>query len=70
MDPDYQRVGIGTMLQRRILRTLIDSEVEILLVTTLDSDIPAQKLYDKFGFKELRRAIHYGIRVEEVKNID
>ena len=33
-------------------------------------DVPAIKLYEKFGFRELRRSIYYGMRVGDVRNLE
>lgn len=57
--PEYRGKGIGSALHKNVLQELKKSGMEIAFVTTLEIDIPAQKMYEKHGFKELVRSIHY-----------
>ncbi len=59
VDPAFQGKGIGTALNRWILDHFRDQGIKIVRVTTLEKDRAAQRVYEKNGFKELARSIHY-----------
>jgi ribosomal protein S18 acetylase RimI-like enzyme len=59
VDPAFQGKGIGTALNRWILDHFRNQGIKIVRVTTLEKDRAAQRVYEKNGFKELARSIHY-----------
>ncbi len=63
VDPDFRGRGIGTSLISEVVQTLKDKGAELLQVSTLLHDIPAQRIYEKLGFIELARTIHYTMDV-------
>ena len=74
--PDYQRRGFGPRQISEILRRLRDQHFAKVTATTSDHVffIPAQKMYQACGFKELRRfrqppdsqdqTIEYGLELQ------
>ena len=63
VSPRYQRRGIATSLLRRVLETFRQEGMKFAYVKTLEHDMPARRLYEKIGFKELCRSIHYSMRL-------
>ena len=61
--PQYQRRGIATKLLRKVLETFREEGMEYAYVGTLENDVPARRLYEKVGFKELCRSIHYSMKL-------
>ena len=59
VDPRYQRRGIGTALNRRVLDHFRELGLRIARVTTLEHDMPARRIYEKHGFQEIARSVHY-----------
>lgn len=57
--PEYRGRGIGSSLHKTVLEELKKIGMEIAFVQTLEIDIPAQKMYQKHGFKQLTKAIFY-----------
>ena len=64
VDPGYRGRGIGTALNRRVLDHLRGQGMRIAQVTTLENDHPARRVYEKNGFKELARSVHYTMELE------
>ncbi|WP_413627521.1 GNAT family N-acetyltransferase [Fructilactobacillus vespulae] len=51
---DYQRMGLGTLLLDSIIEwQQQDSKLDNLLLEVLTANKPAQKLYEKMGFKTI-----------------
>jgi len=67
VDPDYQGRGIGTMLIGTVVGHLTDLGLKRILVTTLEHDYPAQRVYEKVGFREISRTVHYSKMLENGK---
>jgi len=63
VDPEHRGRGIGTALVRAVVERLKAEGARILRVTTLESDIPARRVYEKLGFVELARSVHYTMEV-------
>ena len=59
VDPSFQGKGIGTALNKWILDHFRNQGIKIVRVTTLEKDRAAKRVYEKNGFKELARSIHY-----------
>ncbi|MCX8082548.1 MAG: GNAT family N-acetyltransferase [bacterium] len=57
--PSYQGRGIGTLLQKEIKRRMEEDGFKRFSVSTLSIDIPAQKMYEKMGYKKVVDTIHY-----------
>lgn len=65
VDPAYQGRGIGTAMNKWIVDFFRKEKLKIATVSTLVNDIAAQKVYEKQGFKEISRSIHYTLDLEE-----
>ena len=52
---DYQRHGFGQVILQKLLEAAVQSGYTELCLDTLAQNIPAQKLYEKFGFVQVRR---------------
>jgi len=65
VDPAYQGRGIGTAMNKWIVDFFRNEKLKIATVSTLINDIPAQKVYEKNGFKEITRSIHYVLDLEK-----
>jgi len=59
VDPDCRGFGIGSLLHRRVLRSLQEAGMEIARVETGVHQTAAQRLYEKHGFREVFREIIY-----------
>jgi ribosomal protein S18 acetylase RimI-like enzyme len=57
--PKYQGRGIGSALQREVIRRFREKGYTRWKVTTLAHDYPAQRVYEKMGFEEVTRSIVY-----------
>jgi len=53
--PDYQRRGFGQVILQKLLEIAAQLGYTELCLDTLAQNIPAQKLYEKFGFVQVRR---------------
>jgi ribosomal protein S18 acetylase RimI-like enzyme len=51
VDPDYQRVGIGTSL----LTAATKKTPPVATLMVFEEAAPARRLYEKHGFREVRR---------------
>lgn len=63
--PEFQGRGIASVLHKKVLEELKKAGMEIGFVSTLEKDKPAQRVYEKCGFKELARTIHYSQRLKK-----
>ena len=61
VDPAYRGKGVGTAMNKWILDYFRKEGLSIARVETMVHDIAAQKVYEKHGFKELARTIHYSM---------
>lgn len=57
--PDHQGKGIGTRLQGEIDRRIKEEGRTKFEVSTLSHDIPAQRMYEKLGYKKVAETFHY-----------
>lgn len=57
--PEYQGKGIGTLLQKEIKRRMEEDGFTKFSVATMSIDIPAQKLYEKLGYKRIVETVYY-----------
>jgi len=64
VNPEFRGRGIGSVLHEKVLEELKKSGVEITVVSTLEIAKPAQRLYERHGFKELVRVVHYSQRLK------
>jgi ribosomal protein S18 acetylase RimI-like enzyme len=63
VDPEYQGRGIGSAMNKWVLDYFRDEGVKIARVGTLLHDKAARRMYEKNGFEELARSIHYSMRL-------
>jgi len=59
VDPEFQRRGIGSALHRRVLDELGERGMSFAVVTTMEHDLPARRIYEKHGFQEIAKSVHY-----------
>lgn len=57
--PAFRGRGIGTAMNRAILEILRDAGMRVARVSTLETDVPARRVYEKNGFTEIARTVHY-----------
>lgn len=50
---DYTKNGIATLLLQEIFKFAKDNNIQKLMLEVRNSNIPAQKLYEKHGFKQI-----------------
>jgi ribosomal-protein-alanine N-acetyltransferase len=65
--PDFRGRGIGTALVAETVRIMKSLGAEILRVSTLEHDYPARRVYERLGFQELARSVHFSMRATESK---
>jgi len=53
--PDYQRYGFGQLILQKLLEVAAQLGYTELCLDTTAQNIPAQRLYEKFGFVQVRR---------------
>jgi ribosomal protein S18 acetylase RimI-like enzyme len=63
--PDWRNRGIASALIAEIVRRLLSEGAQILRVTTMEQDLPAQRVYAKLGFREIARHIMYTMSAGE-----
>jgi ribosomal-protein-alanine N-acetyltransferase len=54
-----RRRGVGRALVRRVLTTFAAAGVTAVFLEVRESNLPAQRLYEGFGFKEVSRRRRY-----------
>ncbi len=54
-----RRRGVGRALVGRVLETLAATGVAAVFLEVRESNVPAQQLYEAFGFQEVGRRRHY-----------
>jgi ribosomal protein S18 acetylase RimI-like enzyme len=59
VDPAYRGNGIGTILVRQVIQHLRQNGARVLNVWTQEADVPACRMYEKLGFKQLSRLVFY-----------
>ncbi len=57
--PDFRNMGIGSAMHRWILDLFREKNLGVVRVSTLEHDAPARKVYEKHGFVEIARTVHY-----------
>ncbi|MCX5750580.1 MAG: ribosomal protein S18-alanine N-acetyltransferase [Candidatus Saganbacteria bacterium] len=57
--PEYRGKGIGNALVSYVLDTISKEEVKVFYLEVRASNLPAQKLYERFGFKVVGRRKGY-----------
>lgn len=63
VDPAFRGRGIGTALVGWVLEHFRREGLRVACVSTLAHDLPAQRVYEKHGFKELGRSVHYSMEL-------
>ena len=63
VDPDFRGRGIGTALIGRVIERLRELGARIAVVTTLEHDLPARRVYEKHGFKLLLKSVYYSMEL-------
>lgn len=51
--PKYRGCGVGSMLLERLIEEACNRETQSLVLEVRRSNVPAQALYKKYGFKEI-----------------
>ncbi len=64
VDPAFQGRGIGTRLIHHVLRRMAAQGATRFKVTTMEHDRPARRVYEKMGFREVRRSVLLAKRAE------
>ena len=64
VDPAFRGHGIGTALQRRVQQVFRERGMRYAHVTTMVHDHPARRVYEKMGFEEYARSIHYFMELD------
>lgn len=59
--PEYQGKGIGSAMNKWIIENLKNNGVQIILVSTMEHDKAARRIYEKNGFNEISRTIEYSM---------
>ena len=65
--PAFRGRGIGLALIAETIRIMREWGAEILRVTTFEHDHPARRIYEKLGFREIARSIHFTMRASEAQ---
>ena len=65
---DFRKKGIGSTLLKELIEMAKTSKSEILTLEVKKSNIPAQKLYSKFGFETVGVRKNYYISGNKVEN--
>lgn len=68
VDTEYQGRGIGTTMNKWIIAHFRELKLKVARVCTLVHDKPARRMYEKQGFSELSRIIHYSMELSAVPN--
>lgn len=62
---DYTKKGIATLLLQEIFKFAKDNNIKKLMLEVRISNIPAQKLYEKHGFKQITIRKNYYDNAED-----
>ena len=62
---DYTQKGIATLLLQEIFKFAKDNNIQKLMLEVRRSNIPAQKLYEKHGFKQIAIRNNYYDNTED-----
>jgi ribosomal protein S18 acetylase RimI-like enzyme len=65
--PQFRGRGIGTALIAQTIHIMKDWGAAILRVTTFEHDYPARHIYERLGFQEIARSIHFTMRPQEAR---
>jgi ribosomal protein S18 acetylase RimI-like enzyme len=57
--PDYRRKGVGSILLNTAQYYALHTRSKELILSTASDNIPAQKLYEEFGFVKDQDFYHY-----------
>jgi ribosomal protein S18 acetylase RimI-like enzyme len=60
----FQRKGIGELMLKELLVFLKEKQIKRFVLEVLENNIPAIKLYEKFGFRKTRKLECYEIKKE------
>ena len=63
VDPGFQGRGVGTAMNKWIIDLFRKERLRIAKVITLQHDKAARRVYEKGGFKELARSVHYSMEL-------
>ncbi len=63
--PQFRGRGVGTALIVETIRIMKDWGAEILRVTTFEHDYPARHIYERLGFREIARSVHFTMLCSE-----
>lgn len=63
--PNWRNRGVATALIGEVIHGLVREGATMLRVTTLERDLPAQRVYEKLGFREIARSVMYTMSAEE-----
>lgn len=61
--PECRGGGIGSLMNRAILDIFRSGGVRVAVVSTMGHDKAAQHVYEKQGFKEIARSVHYSMEL-------
>ena len=61
VDPSFQGKGIGAAMNRWIVQHFKEEGLRVARVSTMAHDFAAQRVYERRGFKEVARSIHYSL---------
>lgn len=65
VDPQYQGRGLGKVIMKTIMH-YVNTELPASVYVSLIADVPANKLYEKFGFQETApRSLGMAYRVKK-----
>ena len=59
IDPEFQGQGIGSALHRKVLDEFRQKGMSFAVVTMMEHDLPARRVYEKHGFQEIAKSVHY-----------
>ena len=62
--PGHQGQGIGKNLQKEVKKRMLEEGYTKFAVSTLSNDLPAQKIYEKLGYRKYVESYHYLKKLE------
>ncbi len=60
---EHRGCGIGSRMHDRILDHFRSLGLRVAQVTTMEQDEPARRMYERHGFREIARSIHYTLEL-------